>query len=63
MKREENLIPPNEVDEPKEIGKCEMCLEPFDYADLFSHFQNLKPYLVCSDCLHNLHQDINLKIK
>ena len=51
--------------ENKEVekGKCDMCLEPFLYEDLFSHFQNTKSYQVCSDCLSYLHQDITLKIK
>lgn len=60
---EYKLATPPENNEPKEKGKCDMCLEPFEYEDLFSHFQNLVPYQCCSDCLHNLHSDLNLKIK
>jgi hypothetical protein len=57
------LSSPPENNEPREVGQCEMCLEPFEYADLENYFVNLKPYLVCIDCKVNIQEDKELKIK
>ena len=52
------LATPPEDNEPKEPSRCEECDEIFEDGELFNHFVNLKPYLVCSECLHNLHQNL-----
>lgn len=58
---ERELTPPES--DYTEKDKCECCLELFEAKDLHLHQQNGVAYMVCSECLSALHQDINLIIR
>ena len=58
------LTPPeSDLEEDCTPDKCDVCKDYFGAFDLHLHQQNGRAYMVCSECLNNLNQDINLKIR
>ncbi len=48
-------VPP-ENNEPREKERCDKCLEYFESEDLYTFMVDLKPLMLCSECLHDINQ-------